>query len=518
MVASCTAMEGDTGGTGALAEGSGALDARVMTSAVAFVLTSTFVFNGVCRNDLSSSIARRLVVYMIACNAMAALVWMGNAIDSVPNSDLCVVIATGDQFFSWASFMWSFGITYYLFLSITTQRVKRVNEPRLHACVWGICALFTALPFIGDTYGASQGWCWIDNSDLGEVWRLASFYGPLWLLVLVVCILTFRLSRTVYVVKRGALVRRAARRYASGDSSASSKSSAIAKAQASVTERQLLAYTMKKLAPFPMIFVLCWIFPTVRRVWQLTNDQPPEWLHYAHAISAPMNGILNTVFFYRRPIRGFCRACCRACSATVRGSVPPGEDVGAPSSTSRADSSSRADRSRGGSHEAEELPGADRSNAHAAQHGGRAATDGDRSQSRPAAEAGGRKGNGARDAGHALGRQTPSPGRTGDVRTMQRSQSVFMASGTPWATAVSVFRASMDLEASEDANWAMDFVNGVFDEVTTVESDDEAKPSSARDVFVHGRRNPAYRPRALSADVATPTTRVKAGALTLPRR
>jgi hypothetical protein len=38
--------------------------------------------------------------------------------------------------------------------------------------------LMTILPFIGDTYGDSGAWCWIDNSDTGKVWRFMAFYVP----------------------------------------------------------------------------------------------------------------------------------------------------------------------------------------------------------------------------------------------------------------------------------------------------------------------------------------------------
>merc|ERR1712166_631793 len=52
--------------------------------------------------------------------------------------------------------------------------------------IFGYTSVMTILPFIGDTYGDSGAWCWINNSDAGKVWRFLAFYVPVWLVMVAI--------------------------------------------------------------------------------------------------------------------------------------------------------------------------------------------------------------------------------------------------------------------------------------------------------------------------------------------
>lgn len=89
------------------------------------------------------------------------------------------------------------------------------------------------------------------------------------------------------------------------------------------------------------------IFPTTHRIWQLFGA-PPLWLEICHALSAPMQGILDTLLFYRRPIRrgGACVWRCVTCqrrrkqpllslrSQDQQGTTTQGDDGDHPTRTS----------------------------------------------------------------------------------------------------------------------------------------------------------------------------------------
>jgi len=68
-----------------------------------------------------------------------------------------------------------------------------------HLCTFFVAGLLTSLPVIGNTYGKSGEWCWINSkTEMGIIWIYTAFYGPLWFAILVIISLYLAVLVKVY--------------------------------------------------------------------------------------------------------------------------------------------------------------------------------------------------------------------------------------------------------------------------------------------------------------------------------
>ena len=71
-----------------------------------------------------------------------------------------------------------------------------LSEVKVHIGVLAASVLATAVPVIGDTYGYSGSWCWINPEvPLGIFFQFATYYVPLWIIIVSVCVMYTRCVR-----------------------------------------------------------------------------------------------------------------------------------------------------------------------------------------------------------------------------------------------------------------------------------------------------------------------------------
>ena len=72
----------------------------------------------------------------------------------------------------------------------------RKKEKIYSILILAICLLSAGLPFITDSYNKVQGFCWIDaHGDsyiTGTIWRLSTFYVPLWIIIFYICYVYYK--------------------------------------------------------------------------------------------------------------------------------------------------------------------------------------------------------------------------------------------------------------------------------------------------------------------------------------
>jgi len=121
-------------------------------------------------------------------------------------------------------------------------------DPRKRACQWYVainCALAliaTLLPFIPyNTYGPAGVWCWItDDDSVGNVWRFATLYVPLWLIILYICYVYISMACYIYGKIHGENVQPAT--------------------------KETFYTIILQLAWYPIIMIVCWTPATVNRI------------------------------------------------------------------------------------------------------------------------------------------------------------------------------------------------------------------------------------------------------------
>jgi len=181
----------------------------------------------------------------------------------------CLAQAIIMQFSQISSFAWVTVIAINLYIVTTRSWDTSKQEKFLHIGVWLFALICTAVPFANPgSYGPSGLWCWITKGS-GQVYRWAVFYIPLILMTLIVCV--------VYIL----IIRMLLSRTKEASEGAKNKVNKLAS--------RLLAY--------PIIFVLCWIWALINRVYDATATYDSFFLYFMHSLSTPSFGLLNAVAY-----------------------------------------------------------------------------------------------------------------------------------------------------------------------------------------------------------------------------
>eukprot|EP00656_Telonema_subtile_P002710 TRINITY_DN11235_c0_g1_i2.p1 TRINITY_DN11235_c0_g1~~TRINITY_DN11235_c0_g1_i2.p1 ORF type:complete len:253 (-),score=46.24 TRINITY_DN11235_c0_g1_i2:167-925(-) len=159
-------------------------------------------------------------------------------------------------------------------------------------CFLAITAVSGALSCVPiGHYGSAGAWCWINNSDSSGDWlRYFCFYGPLWVVVIVMCALYYSLVLHLLSVL-------------------SLSSDGCCTGPADVTaalfcpqghddiHQSLLLRKIRKLCLFPVVLVACWLLPTVYRVRDSVSSTPSLWLSAAALASSNLTGLFNALVY-----------------------------------------------------------------------------------------------------------------------------------------------------------------------------------------------------------------------------
>ncbi|XP_041483062.1 cyclic AMP receptor-like protein A isoform X1 [Lytechinus variegatus] len=191
------------------------------------------------------------------------------------DSAVCNFEGWWTQFWDWVTLMWVSCITFNLYLitiwMINTER----REIIYHLVTWGFSFLMACLPLIGNHYGPAGAWCWIPAEY--PVWRFFIWYGPLFLLIIlmfaVYAYITYKLRKRIRSWQ-GTYEPEIER------------------------NRQLIREEIKPLRAYPFIYLVLSIFPLINRIQNAVNpDNAVFVLYLFHALSAPLVGLVNAIVY-----------------------------------------------------------------------------------------------------------------------------------------------------------------------------------------------------------------------------
>ncbi|KAJ6437233.1 G-protein coupled receptor [Purpureocillium lavendulum] len=125
-----------------------------------------------------------------------------------PDSAGCQIQAMIIQWFMAADAGWIFAMAINVYLTLyrkyDTKRLRRMEIPYLVA-IYGI-TFIPAFVYIfvrrhgNRPYGDAVLWCWIESEF--EALRIATFYAPAWLVILLTLFIYIRAGRTIYMTRR----------------------------------------------------------------------------------------------------------------------------------------------------------------------------------------------------------------------------------------------------------------------------------------------------------------------------
>ncbi|KKK15962.1 hypothetical protein ARAM_002807, partial [Aspergillus rambellii] len=179
-------------------------------SAVSLLGTSIIIVSFLSSSSFRKPI-NRLVFYACLGNIMANIATLisQSGIHAGVSSNLCQMQAFLIQWFMPADALWTFAMAFNVYLTF----FHKFNSDQLRRLEWKYLVLCYGLPFIpafvyffikstsrGRIYGSAILWCWVTQS--WDFLRLALFYGPVWLVIVLTLSIYARIGVLIWRRRR----------------------------------------------------------------------------------------------------------------------------------------------------------------------------------------------------------------------------------------------------------------------------------------------------------------------------
>ncbi|KAH7113384.1 hypothetical protein EDB81DRAFT_862565 [Dactylonectria macrodidyma] len=183
-----------------------AVSAIERTCSVLSLLASVFTISTYCLSKSFHKPINRLVFYASFGNMLTNVgTMMSRTYVNSANSAGCQLQAFIIQMFMPADAFWTLAMAINVYLTFyfkfDAKRLRGMEIPYL-CCCYGI-PLVPAFVFIfvknhagQRAYGNAVLWCWI--APEWSVWRIAVFYGPIWVIMVITFFIYIRAGRTIY--------------------------------------------------------------------------------------------------------------------------------------------------------------------------------------------------------------------------------------------------------------------------------------------------------------------------------
>lgn len=190
------------------------------------------------------------------------------------------------QFFGLLKYGYNLIIAIYMLyiLAMRKQSKLMLIEICSHLVNWIFALTCTIIPIAFNEFGWAGSYCWIKPTTRGTYLRFATHYIPLWTIIGLVC--------CIYVVTLVIVIRRQWLSF-----------------RVTAREKQLrhISTSMRlyiKMMGFPVVFVVLWIAPTIRRLMDALHKPIPFSLVFVHSITSPAMGFWYTVVLILSSIMG----------------------------------------------------------------------------------------------------------------------------------------------------------------------------------------------------------------------
>ncbi|CAK9001947.1 G-protein coupled receptor 1 [Durusdinium trenchii] len=231
----------------------------------------------------------RLVLYLAISDLWLCTSFLMGEFER-PHYTKCVVQSMLGIFFGLSSVLWTVAIADSIRRIVMARdlTVESRHEKRLHIVSWGLPLLALGTVLLLGASGPSGMICWIENSALGTVLRLSTFYLPLWLAIAyslwVYWCVSQRLSHLLDEVA----------------SSNADEYEGTAFEYHKDLERQ--RRSLRLLMLLPLILVFCWSPSSLRRLLDVIfPHMGRSVLDYVCVFTGPLQGFLNALVYGSTP-------------------------------------------------------------------------------------------------------------------------------------------------------------------------------------------------------------------------
>ncbi|XP_062521380.1 cyclic AMP receptor-like protein A [Corticium candelabrum] len=225
--------------------------------------------------------SQRLVLWLSVAALMDTIAYIIGEPHQVKNG-ACIFEGFWMMLFDWSVLLWVSCITFNLFWNVVKRHQTNKLEGVYHVISWGIAFVIACLPLSdGIVYGPAGLWCWIHYGE--NAWRFGIWYIPLFILIGIM-IITY--TYVIFVINK--------RTTTWGGTMG---------AHTVEEERSMvqLKQDVKQLRLYPLAYFVANLFPLVNRIQNAassgTHDNPIFTLALLHALTAPLQGLLNAVAY-----------------------------------------------------------------------------------------------------------------------------------------------------------------------------------------------------------------------------
>uniref|UniRef100_A0A0D6R682 G-protein coupled receptors family 2 profile 2 domain-containing protein n=1 Tax=Araucaria cunninghamii TaxID=56994 RepID=A0A0D6R682_ARACU len=190
----------------------------------------------------------------------------------------CYAQGYSTHFFCVASFLWTTTIAFTLHRTVVRHKTD-VEElgSIFHLYVWGTSLVMIIIPSIGDGYGQTGVWCWVQTTaKAGKVLQFITFYAPLWGAILFNGFTYFQVIRMLNNATRMA---------------------------AGMSDRQLqvdarVDKALNRWGYYPLILIGSWTFATLNRIHDFIDPRHKIfWLSFLDVGTAALMGLFNSIAY-----------------------------------------------------------------------------------------------------------------------------------------------------------------------------------------------------------------------------
>ena len=174
----------------------------IIACAVLSVIGCVFIIiSGLLLKKLQTY-AFRLVIYLSVADLIASISnnYTGFLVPGDRSSSWCTTQAVLQNASQLSSLLITFLISFSLFEMIVKENYRvKIYEAYIIALSFIIPILMTPLPYTTNSYGDSNGWCWIEyDKGVDIMWMIIEFYGPLLILFFVNIYFYYRIYKKIW--------------------------------------------------------------------------------------------------------------------------------------------------------------------------------------------------------------------------------------------------------------------------------------------------------------------------------
>jgi hypothetical protein len=213
----------------------------------------------------------RLVTYLAIADLFASISknQLGFIIPGYENSAWCLTQAILQNYSQMASLFITGIISFSLYEMIVNSNMSIAKNEKLFITgSFLLPIVLTPLPLITNSYGDSNGWCWVKYNELIDTfWMIFEFYGLLMAMILMNAYFYYR------IYKR------------------------LAYDECLSLDREVVKKVMSRIKWYPLILMICFGPSLIHRIYYLIQPSENMWINLASASMCALYGFINAVVY-----------------------------------------------------------------------------------------------------------------------------------------------------------------------------------------------------------------------------